>query len=63
MGDYFAILPSMGRNMVSDYAENVGGEIVEAGFSYNSGQNPTFLSVEELRTLIVENIDSEFSPN
>jgi hypothetical protein len=33
------------------------------GFAYNSGSNPEFLSVEQLRALIREHIDPVFTPN
>jgi hypothetical protein len=35
---------------------------VPDGFAYNSGSNPEFLSVEHLRTLIREHVDSAFQP-
>jgi len=51
-GDYFAILPSTGRSSVKSYPNNLDWKLVERGFSYNSGDNPVFLSTEELRQLI-----------
>jgi hypothetical protein len=38
------------------------GELVGEGFSYNSGTNTEFLSVEQLGTLIKENVDPNFKP-
>ena len=35
---------------------------VDNNFSYSSGMNNNFLSVDELRQLIKENIDPEFKP-
>jgi hypothetical protein len=35
---------------------------VKDGFSYNSGTNPDFLSIENLRFLIKEQLDSSFEP-
>ena len=35
---------------------------VEQGFAYNSGTNPDFLSVEKLRSLIREHVDTTFQP-
>jgi FlaA1/EpsC-like NDP-sugar epimerase len=52
IGPYFAILPAAGPISVEDYATHFGGRLVEPGFSYNSGSNPAFLSVEDLRELI-----------
>ena len=62
LGNYYAILPSDGR--VRRAYENAGITItpVPQGFAYNSGSNPDFLSVDKLRTLIRENVDSSFQP-
>jgi hypothetical protein len=35
---------------------------VDPGFAYNSGSNPTFLSVDQLRELIREHVDPKFLP-
>jgi hypothetical protein len=35
---------------------------VKSGFAYNSGSNPEFLSVEQLRELIREHVDLGFAP-
>jgi hypothetical protein len=35
--------------------------MVEMGFSYNSGQNKRFLTVEELRNLIKVHVDPNFA--
>jgi hypothetical protein len=35
---------------------------VPQGFAYNSGTNPEFLSVEQLRNLIRDHVDSSFQP-
>ena len=62
IGNYYAILPS--DKSVHSIYEKIGIEYteVEQGFSYNSGSNQEFLNVEEIRALIIENIDSEFKP-
>jgi len=52
LGQYYAIIPSSGTYTVEDYCSRQGAEPVEKGFSYNSGSNPDFLSVEQLRDLI-----------
>ncbi|MDJ0978394.1 MAG: UDP-N-acetylglucosamine 4,6-dehydratase (inverting) [Erythrobacter sp.] len=52
MGDYYAILPVSAEYTVEDYCARHGGQPVEPGFAYNSGTNPDFLSVEQLRDLI-----------
>ena len=57
LGAYYAILPSDGR--VHDLYKRAGIDCmaVPSGFSYNSGSNPDFLSVEQLRALIREHMD------
>lgn len=52
LGKYFAILPSAGKYTVESYCKSFGGKPVQPGFAYNSGSNPDFLTVEELRALI-----------
>lgn len=59
LGRYFAILPSAGTHTVKSYAENFGGNPVPAGYAYNSGSNPDFLSVEQLRCLIGEHVEEQ----
>ena len=44
--------PPAAATDVDEYCERTGGELVEPGFSYNSGTNPEFLTVEEMRALI-----------
>jgi UDP-N-acetylglucosamine 4,6-dehydratase (inverting) len=52
LGRYYAILPSAGTYSMNEYCERMSGSQVAAGFSYNSGSNSDFLSVERLRVLI-----------
>jgi len=56
MGDYYAILPVAGDLTVEEYCQQHGGQPVEPGFAYNSGTNPDFLSVEQLRELIEKHV-------
>lgn len=57
LGRYYAILPSTGDQFSEGYMEKRGGTPVEPGFSYNSGSNPDFLTVEQLRALIRQHVD------
>jgi UDP-N-acetylglucosamine 4,6-dehydratase len=59
LGKYYAILPSSGEFDRDDYLKSKKGKSVPTGFSYNSGTNPDFLSIEELRNLIHENLSIE----
>ncbi|WP_199797909.1 UDP-N-acetylglucosamine 4,6-dehydratase (inverting) [Erythrobacter sp. KY5] len=57
LGPYYAILPSTGDEYVEDYMKKRGGTPVEPGFAYNSGTNPDFLNVEQIRELIRQHVD------
>ena len=59
LGRYYAILPSAGEYTPEDYARMMGGRPVEPGFSYNSGTNDVFLTVEELRQLMRDKLKLE----
>jgi FlaA1/EpsC-like NDP-sugar epimerase len=61
LGQYFAILPA-GSNSVARYLEQRKASSVETDFSYNSGSNPDFLTVEQIRKLILEHVDADFVP-
>ena len=61
LGPYYAILPSTGDQYVEDYMQKRGGQPVEPGFAYNSGTNPDFLNVEQLRALIRQHVDPNHS--
>lgn len=62
LGPYYAILPSHGEDPRSDRQDGLSYEPVKQGFAYNSGSNPDFLSVEQLRALIREHVDHAFEP-
>jgi len=56
IGAYYAILPIGGAYSIEQYCERMGGQPVAAGFAYDSGSNPDFLDVEQLRTLIRQHV-------
>ena len=56
MGAYFAILPTWAQYSIDDYCKRSNAVPVGAGFCYNSGTNPDFLSVEQLRALIEKDV-------
>ena len=62
LGKYYAILPAGGEHSVTKYCELTGGKILHKGFSYNSGTNPDFLTVDQIRDLIISYISSDFVP-
>ena len=59
IGSYYVILPSFGATSKSDYMQLTGGRPVLPDFSYNSGSNREFLSVDRLRQLISESLKYE----
>ena len=60
LGAYFAILPSAADYSVESYCESRDATPVEPGFSYNSGSNPDFLTVDQIRELIRTHVDPDF---
>jgi UDP-N-acetylglucosamine 4,6-dehydratase (inverting) len=58
-GRYYAILPSGGSQAFKDYCQTHNAKPVPEGFCYNSGSNPEFLDVEDLRALIAEDLGAE----
>lgn len=61
LSDYYAILPSTGELCPAVYLAECDGARVDGGFSYNSGSNSDFLSVEKLRDLIRQHVDPTHS--
>ena len=62
LGPYYAILPSDGLTLAAYQQSGIPLQPVPQGFAYNSGSNPEFLSVEQLRDLIREHVDPAFQP-
>lgn len=60
-GQYYTILPQIPRFKVEDFIAHFKAVKVKPGFQYNSGENTEWVSVEELRQLIVEHVDPSFS--
>lgn len=61
LGPYYAILPA-GHDAVARYLAERAAQPVATDFSYNSGSNPDFLTVEQIRALIRHHVDPEFAP-
>ena len=62
LGEYYAILPSDGSVQERYHAMGRSIQMVEPGFAYNSGSNPDFLTVDQLRQLIRDHVDPAFQP-
>ncbi|MBK7000773.1 MAG: UDP-N-acetylglucosamine 4,6-dehydratase (inverting) [Rhodoferax sp.] len=61
LGKYYAILPSGGAYSIADYCAKTGAKSVASNFRYDSGSNPHFLTVSELRNLIQAQVDPTHS--
>ena len=57
LGKYFVILPQNPVFNIESFIRDKKAKKVKPGFSYNSGQNKHFLTVDELRILINNNLD------
>lgn len=55
LGKYYVILPQVPNWKLDDYIAHFGAKPVPVGFNYSSGENQEFLTVEQLRRLIVDN--------
>jgi len=60
LGKYYTILPSVPNFKINDYIESFSAKKVTEGFSYDSGTNIVWETVESLRKLIKEHVDSNF---
>jgi UDP-N-acetylglucosamine 4,6-dehydratase (inverting) len=59
LGAYYAILPSAGLFSAEEYCERMRGARVVPGFAYESGSNPEFLTVPQLRALIAQHVTGQ----
>ena len=60
LGSYYSILPQVPVFEMGDFLDHFKPVKIENGFNYNSGTNTEWLSVEQLRTLIRQHVDSNF---
>jgi UDP-N-acetylglucosamine 4,6-dehydratase (inverting) len=60
LGKYYTIIPAIPSWEVNDFVKVFGAKLVTQGFSYNSGNNTEWETVESLRKLIKEHVDSNF---
>jgi UDP-N-acetylglucosamine 4,6-dehydratase len=61
LGKYYAILPQVTIWDLKKYIKHFNAKRVPVGFQYNSGENTEWVKVEELRTLIKQHVDPDFS--
>ena len=60
MGKYYAILPSTHQWELEAFKNEFNAKLVEPGFAYDSGNNTEWETVDSLRSLIKEHVDSTF---
>ncbi|MFZ6664786.1 UDP-N-acetylglucosamine 4,6-dehydratase (inverting) [Peijinzhouia sedimentorum] len=61
LGKYYSILPQQPNFNLEKYISHFEAQSVAEGFNYNSGKNPDFLSVEQIRELIQTDLQSELA--
>lgn len=61
LGKYYAILPQVTIWNLEEYLKHFNAIKVPVGFQYNSDKNIEWVSVEDLRRLIKEHVDPDFS--
>jgi UDP-N-acetylglucosamine 4,6-dehydratase (inverting) len=59
-GRYYVIAPSVPRWKLEDWSKVFNAKKVPIGFCYNSGRNTDWLSVEQIRDLVVQHVDEDF---
>jgi UDP-N-acetylglucosamine 4,6-dehydratase len=57
LGKYYTIIPSTHNWKLDEFIKEFNAKIVQPGFSYNSGENTEWETVETLRELIREHVD------
>jgi len=60
LGKYFTILPPLMNWSLPDFVKEHNAVKVPEGFAYNSGQNTVWETVNSLRNLIKEHVDTTF---
>jgi UDP-N-acetylglucosamine 4,6-dehydratase len=60
IGKYYTILPSVPSFSIENFVSFFNAKKVPSGFNYESGTNTEWETVESLRTLIKEHVDSNF---
>ncbi|GAA4941929.1 UDP-N-acetylglucosamine 4,6-dehydratase (inverting) [Algibacter agarivorans] len=60
LGKYYTILPATHKWSLEDFVKIFNAKKAPLGFSYNSGDNDEWETIESLRDLIKEHVDSNF---
>jgi UDP-N-acetylglucosamine 4,6-dehydratase len=62
LGKYYVILPQVTNWDLEEYKNEFSAKLVPQGFSYTSGDNTEWETVDTLRSLIKEHLNSDFQP-
>jgi UDP-N-acetylglucosamine 4,6-dehydratase len=60
LGKYYTILPTVSNFKINDFITSFGAKKVAEGFNYDSGTNTEWETIDGLRALIKEHVDSNF---
>ena len=60
LGKYYVVLPTVSSFKIEDFKIAFNAKKVTQGFSYNSGDNTEWETVESLRELIKDHVDNSF---
>jgi hypothetical protein len=60
LGKYYTILPAVPNWKLEDFKKEFNAVRVKEGFSYNSGENTEWETINSLRALIKEHVDPTF---
>jgi len=58
----YIVLPNNLESKIQYYVTEHGAKVLAGGFAYSSGENPEFLNIEQIRSLIVDHVDPDFTP-
>ncbi len=60
LGKYYVILPAAHKWKLEDFVNEFSAKKVKEGFQYNSGENSEWETVDSMRKLIKEHVDTSF---
>ncbi|AUS05207.1 UDP-N-acetylglucosamine 4,6-dehydratase (inverting) [Pseudotamlana carrageenivorans] len=60
LGKYYTIIPATHSWKIDEFISTFNARKVPLGFSYNSGENEEWETIESLRSLITEHVDATF---
>uniref|UniRef100_UPI004047B0B0 UDP-N-acetylglucosamine 4,6-dehydratase (inverting) n=1 Tax=Algoriphagus sp. TaxID=1872435 RepID=UPI004047B0B0 len=60
LGKYYTILPAITNFDINEYVDKLGAKKVDVGFNYDSGTNSEWETIQSLKSLIKEHLDSNF---